>query len=167
MSLLPRLFSSHSQEILVWICPTSPTSLLGIHFFPTLTNSSFISSQSHHSYTLPYTPQWLHSGGHGQTSGHVDQPYNIFYFMLYRDISLRSLAKLAWFPQYEPSFPLSPTLSMQVIASTWKTSWLKLICLESTTSILNTMCNKFKLHNFPNSSNAHKTSRSTSSCTWK
>ena len=42
---------------------------------------------------------------------------------------------------------------MQVIASTWKTSWLKLICLESTTSISNTMCNKFKLHNFPNSSN--------------
>jgi hypothetical protein len=41
-----------------------------------------------------------------------------------------------------------------VIAATWKASWLKLICLASTTSVLNTPRIKFKLPNCPGSSNA-------------
>jgi hypothetical protein len=67
---------SHSQDVLGRVCPISTTSQCTITFLSTLVNTFVVRLQPCHSHTQTNTPGSLHStGGHGQNSGHVDQPH--------------------------------------------------------------------------------------------
>ena len=92
------------------------------------------------------------------------QPYQYCSTTIQIPLIYRQISQI---PQFKSFFPLSPSFTSEVVVSIWRTSWHKLICLNSTTWEWNTSHLIIQPSNFLSSLNTQKTSSLTSSPMWK